>query len=64
MMKVKGQQVPPAELEDLLLGHELVEDVAVLGIQDDYAGERPKAFVVLKAGVHATEAVGRQLLAF
>ncbi|KAK3112972.1 hypothetical protein LTR53_010182 [Teratosphaeriaceae sp. CCFEE 6253] len=64
MMKVKGQQVPPAELEDLLLGHELVEDVAVLGIQDDYAGERPKAFVVLKAGVHASEAVGRQLLAF
>jgi 4-coumarate--CoA ligase len=48
MIKVKGQQVPPAELEDLLLGHEDVEDCAVIGVSDDRAGERPKAFVVLK----------------
>ena len=48
MIKVKGIGVAPAELEDLLLGHEDVEDVAVLGKHDDYAGERPKAYVVLK----------------
>lgn len=48
MIKVKGIGVAPAELEDLLLGHDDVEDVAVLGIGDDYSGERPKAFVVLK----------------
>ncbi|KAK5131293.1 hypothetical protein LTR08_001132 [Meristemomyces frigidus] len=64
MIKVKGQQVAPAELEDLLLGHELVEDCAVLGIPDIYAGERPKSYVVLKKGVAASEEVGRQLLAF
>lgn len=48
MIKVKGIGVAPAELEDLLLGHDDVEDTAVLGISDDFAGERPKAFVVLK----------------
>ncbi|KAK5116344.1 hypothetical protein LTR85_009316 [Meristemomyces frigidus] len=64
MIKVKGQQVPPAELEDLLLGHEAVEDCAVLGIQDVYAGERPKAYVVLKENVRPTEEVGTRLLRF
>ncbi len=64
MIKVKGQQVAPAELEDLLLGHELVEDCAVLGIQDTYAGERPKAYVVLKEGIAPSEDVGKQLLEF
>lgn len=48
MIKVKGIGVAPAELEDLLLGHPDVEDVAVMGMPDDYAGERPKAYVVLK----------------
>ncbi|KXJ97653.1 hypothetical protein Micbo1qcDRAFT_192055 [Microdochium bolleyi] len=48
MIKVKGQQVAPAELEAVLLGHEGVADAAVVGVADDYAGERPKAFVVLK----------------
>lgn len=51
MIKVKGIGVAPAELEDLLLGHPDVEDVAVLGVRDDYAGELPKAYVVLKPGV-------------
>ncbi|PSK56941.1 4-coumarate--CoA ligase-like 7 [Elsinoe australis] len=50
MIKVKGIGVAPAELEDLLLGEERVEDVAVLGIRDDYEGEVPKAYVVLKPG--------------
>jgi 4-coumarate--CoA ligase len=49
MIKVKGIGVAPAELEDCLLAHHDVEDVAVLGIPDDYAGERPKAYVVLKS---------------
>lgn len=48
MIKVKGIGVAPAELEDCLLAHEAVEDVAVIGIPDEYAGERPKAYVVLK----------------
>ncbi|KEF51801.1 uncharacterized protein A1O9_12138 [Exophiala aquamarina CBS 119918] len=64
MIKVKGLQVPPAELEDLLLGHPQVEDCAVLGIPDDYSGERPKAYVVLKRGIEPTPEVGRRLLKF
>lgn len=50
MIKVKGIGVAPAELEDLLLGHPAVSDVAVCGEPDARAGERPKAFVVLKEG--------------
>lgn len=53
MIKVKGIAVAPAELEDLLLGHSDVEDAAVMGIPDDYAGERPKAYVVLKQAARA-----------
>jgi 4-coumarate--CoA ligase len=64
LIKVKGIGVAPAELEDLLLGHEHVEDVAVMGIQDDYSGELPKAFVKLKEGVKQDSAVGKQLIAF
>lgn len=64
MIKVKGQQVAPAELEDLLLGNEYVEDVAVLGVPDDYSGERPKAVVVLKGHVSASESLARELMAF
>lgn len=64
MIKVKGIQVPPAELEDLLLGHDLVEDCAVLGIRDEYAGEKPKAYVVVKNGVTPSEELGRALLKY
>ena len=51
LIKVKGIAVAPAELEDLLLGHTFVQDVAVIGVPDDYNGELPKAFVVLKEGI-------------
>ncbi len=54
LIKYKGFQVPPAELEALLLTHPDVADVAVIGIPDEEAGELPKAFVVLKPGHHAT----------
>lgn len=64
MIKVKGIQVAPAELEDLLLGHDLVEDCAVLGIRDEYAGEKPKAYVVVKGGVSANKELGRALLRY
>ncbi|HZT59892.1 MAG TPA: 4-coumarate--CoA ligase family protein [Pyrinomonadaceae bacterium] len=48
LIKYKGFQVPPAELEALLLTHPSVEDVAVVPSPDEEAGEVPKAFVVLK----------------
>jgi acyl-CoA synthetase (AMP-forming)/AMP-acid ligase II len=48
LIKYKGMQVAPAELEALLLTHPAVADVAVIGSPDEEAGEVPKAFVVLK----------------
>jgi 4-coumarate--CoA ligase len=62
MIKVKGLQVPPAELEDALHGHPGVDDCAVLGISDPYSGERPKAYVVPKPGIKPTEELGRALI--
>jgi 4-coumarate--CoA ligase len=50
LIKYKGFQVPPAELEALLLTHPEVVDAAVIGIPDDEAGELPKAFIVRKPG--------------
>ena len=46
LIKSKGFQVPPAELEALLITHPDVADVAVIGVPDDECGELPKAFVV------------------
>jgi acyl-CoA synthetase (AMP-forming)/AMP-acid ligase II len=48
LIKYKGFQVAPAELEALLLTHPAVADSAVIPVPDDEAGEIPKAFVVLK----------------
>ena len=46
LIKYKGYQVPPAELEALLLTHDKIADVAVIGVRDDEGEEVPKAFVV------------------
>ncbi|MFZ0160659.1 MAG: 4-coumarate--CoA ligase family protein [Kineosporiaceae bacterium] len=50
LIKYKGFQVPPAELEALLLTHPAVADAAVIGRPDEEAGEVPAAFVVLRPG--------------
>lgn len=47
-------QVAPAELEAALLKHPAVDDAAVIPISDDYAGERPKAFVVRSKSLEST----------
>ncbi|KAF5391038.1 hypothetical protein D9757_003956 [Collybiopsis confluens] len=49
LIKVKGLQVAPAELEGHLLMHPRVADAAVIGTPNEYAGELPTAFVVLQA---------------
>jgi acyl-CoA synthetase (AMP-forming)/AMP-acid ligase II len=48
LIKYKGLQVAPAELEALLLTHPAILDAAVVRRADEEAGEVPKAFVVLK----------------
>jgi acyl-CoA synthetase (AMP-forming)/AMP-acid ligase II len=54
LIKYKGFQVPPAELEAVIITHPKVADVAVIGVPDVAAGELPKAFVVVQAGAHLT----------
>jgi acyl-CoA synthetase (AMP-forming)/AMP-acid ligase II len=63
LIKYKGFQVAPAELEGKLLGHSKILDVAVLGVyQDEEASEVPCAFVVLAAGVVADAALESEIL--
>jgi acyl-CoA synthetase (AMP-forming)/AMP-acid ligase II len=54
LIKYKGLQVPPAELEAVLLSHPAVADAAVIPSPDEEAGEIPKAFVVLKPQASAS----------
>ncbi|WP_125777549.1 AMP-binding protein [Antribacter gilvus] len=61
LIKYKGYQVPPAELEALLVSHPSVADAAVIGVPDDEAGEIPKAFVVPAPGASPT---AEELMAF
>src|SRR5438132_1986694 len=59
LIKYKGFQVAPAELEAILLTHPAVADAAVIPCKDDEAGEVPKAFVVKKH-----EASGKEIMDF
>jgi 4-coumarate--CoA ligase len=55
LIKYKGFQVPPAELEAILITHPAVADCAVIGVPDEEAGELPKAFVVCSEPVEDAE---------
>jgi acyl-CoA synthetase (AMP-forming)/AMP-acid ligase II len=55
LIKYKGLQVPPAELEAALLSHPAVADAAVVPLADAECGETPRAFVVLKGAATAVE---------
>lgn len=55
LIKYKGYQVPPAEIEAILLTHPGILDAAVIGIPDEKAGELPLAFVVRKPDSNLTE---------
>ena len=54
LIKYKGMQVAPAELEGIIQAHPAVADVAVIPVPDLEAGEIPKAFVVLQPDAEAT----------
>lgn len=55
LIKYKGFQVPPAELEALLLTHPVVKDAAVIGVPDERCGELPVAFIVRQDGGTVSE---------
>lgn len=48
MINVRGLNVYPAEIEKVLLRHPKIKEAAVVGVDDKFKGEVPKAFVVLK----------------
>jgi acyl-coenzyme A synthetase/AMP-(fatty) acid ligase len=55
LIKYKGLQIAPAELEALLLTHPCIADAAVIPMADEEAGQVPKAFVVLRSQTTAEE---------
>jgi len=57
MLKVSGIYVSPAEVEAALVGHDAVLEAAVVGAEDENQLVKPKAFVVLKPGKPADEAM-------
>jgi len=62
MLLCSGYNVYPRVLEEAIYKHPSVEEVAVIGIHDEYRGQSPKAFVKLKAG--AAEFTLKELQAF
>jgi fatty-acyl-CoA synthase len=50
-----GENVFPREVEELLEGHDAIEEAAAIGVEDEKFGQRLKAFVVLRSGEELTE---------
>ncbi len=50
-----GENVFPAEVEELLAGHEAIEEAAAIGVEDDRFGQRLKVFAVLRDGAELSE---------
>lgn len=61
LIKSSGHLIGPFEVESALIEHPAVAEAAVIGIPDETAGEVVKAFVTLKAGFEAGEALEREL---
>jgi acyl-CoA synthetase (AMP-forming)/AMP-acid ligase II len=57
LIKVKGLQVAPAELESVLLKHPKIADVAVIPVSDEHCGEVPKAIIVKRDALTADEVI-------
>ncbi len=64
MIISSGYNIYPAQLENILDAHELVQMSCVIGVPDSYKMHRVKAFVMLKPGVPKTEETKKQILAY
>jgi fatty-acyl-CoA synthase len=56
VFRVGGENVAPAEVEEVLLSHPAVQTAQVIGVPDARLGEVPAAYLTLKAGASASEA--------
>ena len=64
VIKSSGHLIGPFEVESTLLEHPAVAEAGVIGKPDPLAGEIVKAFVVVKPGVSADDALERELIGF
>lgn len=63
LIKVKGYQVAPAELEEILRSHPDITDAAVVGVDHEKTGEAPRAFVIKRPESQTTEQDIKQFVA-
>jgi len=64
LIKSSGYRIGPEEIEEALAKHSAVADVGIIGIPDPVRGQNTRAYVVLKSGVQASEALKRELIEF
>ena len=64
MIITSGYNVYPSQLENIIDGHEKVLLSCVIGVKDDYRGQRIKAFVVPMPGIAPTEALKAEILEY
>jgi benzoate-CoA ligase family protein len=64
MLKVGGQWVSPIEVENTLIAHPAVLEAAVVGMLDEENLVKPKAYVVLRSGIEASDALSEELKNF
>ena len=65
LIKYNGFQVPPAELEGLLISHPKIDDVAVVGVySEEHASEIPRAYVVPAAGVDRNKSTQAEIISW
>jgi acetyl-CoA synthetase len=64
VIKTAGHLIGPFEVENVLLEHPAVAEAGMIGKPDPYAGEIVKAFVALKPGYAASDALRKELIGF
>jgi acetyl-CoA synthetase len=64
VIKSSGHLIGPFEVESCLMEHEAVAEAGVIGVPDPVAGEVVKAFVELKPGVEASDALRLEIIGF
>jgi 2-aminobenzoate-CoA ligase len=64
LIKSSGYRIGPEEIEEALCRHPAVADCSVIGVPDPVRGQNTRAYVVLKAGLSASEALGGELIEF